>query len=45
MWRVLERMARGEAKKSEIDMLLDVSHQIEGHIRPALSQTSDVPPR
>jgi NADH:ubiquinone oxidoreductase subunit F (NADH-binding) len=31
MWRVLERMARGEAKKSEIDMLLDVSHQVEGH--------------
>ena len=31
MWRVLERMARGEAEIAEIDMLLDVSKQIEGH--------------
>jgi NADH-quinone oxidoreductase subunit F len=31
MWRVLERMARGRAEKREIDMLLDVSYQIEGH--------------
>ena len=31
MWRVMERMVRGRANPSEIDMLLDVSHQIEGH--------------
>ena len=31
MWRVLERMARGEAEVEEIDMLWDVSKQIEGH--------------
>jgi NADH-quinone oxidoreductase subunit F len=31
MWRVLERMAKGEAEKGEIDMLLNVSHQVEGH--------------
>ncbi len=31
MWRVLERMSRGEAEKREIDMLLDVTKQIEGH--------------
>lgn len=31
MWRVLERMARGEAELEEIDMLWDVTKQIEGH--------------
>ena len=31
MWRVLERMARGEASSSEIDLLWDVSKQVEGH--------------
>ena len=31
MWRVLERMARGEAELDEIDLLWDVSKQIEGH--------------
>ncbi len=31
MWRVLERMAKGRAEKREMDMLLDVSYQIEGH--------------
>ena len=30
-WRVLERMARGESETAEIDMLLDVVSQIEGH--------------
>jgi NADH-quinone oxidoreductase subunit F len=36
MWRVLERMAKGEAEIEEIDMLLEVSHQIEGHTICAL---------
>ena len=36
MWRVLERMAKGRAEKREIDMLLDVSYQIEGHTICAL---------
>ena len=31
MWRVLSRMAVGHATKREIDMLWDVSKQIEGH--------------
>jgi NADH-quinone oxidoreductase subunit F len=31
MWRVLTRMAEGRAKKSEIDMLMQVTQQIEGH--------------
>jgi len=31
MWRVLERMALGDAEHSEIDLLLDVASQVEGH--------------
>lgn len=31
MWRVLERMVRGEAKTSEIETLLNVANQVEGH--------------
>ncbi len=31
MWRVMDRMASGNAQIDEIDMLLDVSKQIEGH--------------
>ena len=30
-WRILERMARGQAEKREIDLLFDVTKQIEGH--------------
>jgi NADH-quinone oxidoreductase subunit F len=31
MWRVLTRMAEGRAQKREIDMLWEVTKQIEGH--------------
>ncbi|MET0295448.1 MAG: NADH-quinone oxidoreductase subunit NuoF, partial [Phenylobacterium sp.] len=31
MWRVMERMATGEAEMAEIDLLLDVASQVEGH--------------
>jgi len=31
MWRVLMRMAEGRAHRREIDMLMDVTKQIEGH--------------
>jgi NADH-quinone oxidoreductase subunit F len=31
MWRVMERMAAGEAEMREIDMLLDVASEVEGH--------------
>ena len=31
MWRVLERMADGDATYQEIDLLYDVTKQIEGH--------------
>ncbi len=30
-WRILERMAKGQAEKREIDLLFDVTKQIEGH--------------
>ena len=31
MYRIMQRMARGEAEISEIDMLLDIGSEIEGH--------------
>jgi NADH-quinone oxidoreductase subunit F len=31
MWRVMERLARGDAEPDEIDLLLNVSKQVEGH--------------
>jgi NADH-quinone oxidoreductase subunit F len=31
MWRVLNRMAEGRAHKREIDTLMEVTTQIEGH--------------
>ena len=37
MWRVLTRMAEGRAHKREIDMLFDVTKQIEGHTICALA--------
>jgi NADH-quinone oxidoreductase subunit F len=43
MWRVLERMARGEAERSEIDLLLDVTRQVEGHTICALGDAAAWP--
>ncbi len=43
MYRVLDRMARGEAEKREIDMLLEVSYQIEGHTICALGDAAAWP--
>ena len=43
MWRVLERMAEGQREKREIDMLLDVSHQVEGHTICALGDAAAWP--
>jgi NADH-quinone oxidoreductase subunit F len=43
MWRVMERMARGEADKREIDMLLQVTTQIEGHTICALGDAAAWP--
>ena len=43
MWRVLERMAEGRAELAEIDMLFDVSKQIEGHTICALGDAAAWP--
>jgi len=43
MWRVLERMERGEADKREIDLLWDVSKQVEGHTICALGDAAAWP--
>ncbi len=43
MWRVLERMAKGESETSEIDTLLDVASQVEGHTICALGDAAAWP--
>ncbi|MEF2551250.1 NADH-quinone oxidoreductase subunit NuoF [Aurantimonas sp. A2-1-M11] len=43
MWRVMERMATGNAQKREIDMLLDVTKQVEGHTICALGDAAAWP--
>ena len=43
MWRVLERMAKGQADTREIDLLLDVTHQVEGHTICALGDAAAWP--
>jgi NADH-quinone oxidoreductase subunit F len=43
MWRVMTRMAEGRAEKREIDMLLDVTRQIEGHTICALGDAAVLP--
>lgn len=43
MWRVMERLVKGQAKIEEIDMLWDVSKQIEGHTICALGDAAAWP--
>ena len=43
MWRVLERMVVGQRSKREIDMLLDVTKQVEGHTICALGDAAAWP--
>ena len=43
MWRVMERLERGDAEKEEIDMLLDVTKQVEGHTICALGDAAAMP--
>ena len=43
MWRMLERMAKGEATRDEVDMLMDVTKQIEGHTICAFGEGSSWP--
>jgi NADH-quinone oxidoreductase subunit F len=43
MWRVMTRMAEGRAQKREIDILLDVTKQVEGHTICALGDAAAWP--
>ena len=43
MWRVMTRMAEGRAQKREIDMLLEVTKQVEGHTICALGDAAAWP--
>ncbi|WP_048647610.1 NADH-quinone oxidoreductase subunit NuoF [Nitratireductor soli] len=43
MWRVMERLVVGQAQKHEIDMLLDVTKQVEGHTICALGDAAAWP--
>ena len=43
MWRVMERMVEGKADPHEIDMLLEVSFEIEGHTICALGDAAAWP--
>ena len=43
MWRMLERMSDGESTYKEIDLLYDVTKQIEGHTICALGDAAAWP--
>lgn len=43
MWRVMERLVKGQAHVEEIDMLLDVTKQVEGHTICALGDAAAWP--
>ena len=43
MMRVMERLVNGDADPSEIDMLLDVTKQVEGHTICALGDAAAWP--
>ena len=43
MWRVMTRMVEGRAQKREIDMLLEVTTQVEGHTICALGDAAAWP--
>ena len=43
MWRVLTRMAEGRAQTREIDMLMEVTTQIEGHTICAFGEAAAWP--
>ena len=43
MWRVMERLADGRADIAEIDLLLEVTTQVEGHTICALGDAAAWP--
>jgi NADH-quinone oxidoreductase subunit F len=43
MWRMMERLRRGDAQPAEIDMLQEVTKQVEGHTICALGDAAAWP--
>ena len=43
MWRILERTAKGDSTYGDIDLLFDVTKQIEGHTICAFGEGSAWP--
>jgi len=43
MWRVMEKLVVGDAEIADIDMLLDVASQVEGHTICALGDAAAWP--
>jgi NADH-quinone oxidoreductase subunit F len=43
MWRVMERLAVGDAEPAEIDLLLEVTTEVEGHTICALGDAAAWP--
>ena len=43
MWRMMERLRDGDAEVAEIDMLIDVTKQVEGHTICALGDAAAWP--
>jgi NADH-quinone oxidoreductase subunit F len=43
MWRVMERMVSGDARLEEIDLLLEVANQVDGHTICALGDAAAWP--
>lgn len=43
MWRMLTQLSKGEGSSADIDLLLDVTHQIEGHTICALGEAAAWP--
>ena len=43
MWRVMERLVTGDAEAKEIDLLLEVTYQVEGHTICALGDAAAWP--
>ena len=43
MMRIMERLVRGQASVEEIDMLLEISKQVEGHTICALGDAAAWP--
>ncbi|MBU6379656.1 MAG: NADH-quinone oxidoreductase subunit F, partial [Gammaproteobacteria bacterium] len=42
-WRILSRMEKGQSSRQEIDLLWDVTKQIEGHTICALGEAAAWP--